>query len=87
MSGQPDKDRSAITGRYVTDEYADENPNTTVSERAEPCKPASPAEPAMNTGPSPGDWRCNAPGAVCQNQRRCVKYDKCCFEQWEALGA
>jgi len=33
MADDKDVDRSAKTGRYVSDEFADEHPNTTVSEQ------------------------------------------------------
>lgn len=37
-SGSGTNHRSAVTGRYVTERYADKNPRTTVSERT--SKPA-----------------------------------------------
>lgn len=45
-----DRDRSAITGRFVTDEFADENPDTTVSEHV-PAKRRchAPDEMCVNT--------------------------------------
>lgn len=63
--------RSAITGRYVTDEYADANPTTTVAEAA--------GERAPDGQP------CRTPDGRCANRGRCDRHGVCCWETYLSL--
>lgn len=54
----PDRKRSAISGKFVTTEYADAHPDTTVSERRAP-RPETPDVPELRRlaeAATPGPW-------------------------------
>ncbi len=45
-----DRDRSAVTGQFVSDKYADEHPDTTVSERVKPAEKRGPESGPVSEG-------------------------------------